>query len=90
MTVELAFLSCPSALVLKDNWIDLYIAYWKDPDILNCPDMQALIKRADIQMNVIEVVYNSGNIFERNDNNIHIPDICFKKNMISEPLLKGE
>ena len=87
--VELAFLSKPSALVLKDNWYDLFHSFHGDEVIHNCPDFQMLLNNAHAQCNVISVVWQGEDVI-CDQTGVFIPSICFKKNMISAPLLEGE
>lgn len=86
--ITLAFLSKPSTLVLKDNWLALFEAYF-NYDVSNCPDFQLLMRLAKTQCNVINVEYDGERIGET-ISRVIVPGICFKKNVTTEPLMKGE
>jgi len=85
--VALAFLSKPKILVLKNNWVDLIEG--RVPNIRNCPDFQLLLEVAKRQYNVISVAHTSLGIVETRTS-VLIPDICFRKDMLTTPLMKGE
>ncbi len=88
---SLAFLAKPSALVLKDDWLKIYSDINGEAVVWNCPDFQKLLALTEKQYNVLNVLYTTphGTICEV-DTGVQIPARCFRKDMTTAPLMKGE
>lgn len=87
--MSLAFLSSPSALTLKEGWLEIYSNIVGEHIVWNCPDFQHLLAITAKQLNVIQVLYDGDVIIERTTG-VKIPRICFRKDMLTVPLLKEE
>jgi hypothetical protein len=81
---------------LHENWVHLYTDYWQkqgepvEEYILNTDGFRDLIERVERQRFLITVIDNGGDLFEFNDNNIHLPNEVFKAIYKDGQLVAGE